>query len=1145
MPSVGLRAAGTWPLVPASRAAGQAAGNSGSSFDVKLTWTRQLLIRKEGVTRTESQGMGITGGSARGKAWEGSEQLLDPASDKRAAGKRGSVRGGEFAAVSPACGREQPEYQAAWSLGTPLIRPGGDAPAPVPAALRPPSHRKRRARGAPWIGAGGTGLPFPAPLFRTLTQRFQTGKGRGSAVTRVVEETRRAVDEAVSRTLERDLGERESLSPSQSLSFPKLPEPASRSVSRAAEIMEASVQAVKKRVYGKARRSPTDVLPEDVLTTIANLSGCLPRMLPPRCPRSCLADKYRLITGACNNRDHPRWGAANTALARWLPPAYEDGVSEARGWRPHVLYNGFPLPPVREVTRQVIEVSNEAITEDDQYSDLLTVWGQYIGHDIAFTPQSTSKAAFGGGADCGLACENQDPCFPIQLPTNGSGTPGRACLPFYRSSAACGTGIQGAFFGNLTSANPRQQMNGLTSFLDASTVYGSSPASEKQLRNWTSAEGLLRVNARHRDAGRAYLPFARPPGPTGCAPEPGTRGAAQAPCFLAGDGRASEVPTLTAVHTLWLREHNRLAALRRCWFPPSTPMTTEYSGKHAGRWKPVFPAVCGRSAGEPAGGRAEGGRRTFLEEPPGAEEGLPQPQRGEGGVLLEVGVQTSHQRMHRGVAEAEGSRGKHVGHGGVHGGVVAFVGAQVLLEGLGAQDFGEVVSHGYTAWRRFCSLPALETRAHLQAAAANASVAGRMMGLYGHPDNIDVWLGGLAEPFLPQARTGPLFACLIGRQMKALRDGDRFWWESSGVFTEAQRRQLARHSLSRVICDNTGLPRVPPDAFRVGRFPQDFVSCENIPGLNLEAWREVLPQGDACGLQAGMDGGDWALCGGSGQRMLVFSCHHGFQLHGPEQVACPAKDGRFQPPVCRARAAARGAVQEAHGLHSRPTAMAAAAPSGTQPQARAVCGLVVTSCWRPTGTELKSRRSFSSGSGQHPGVGGGQAVAQPRGRAEGGRRTFLEEPPGPEEGLPQPQRGEGGVLLEVGVQTSHQRVHRGVAEAEGSRGKHIGHGGVHGGVVAFVGAHVLLEGLGAQDFGEAGHGPSPGMAPAREEHAVRLRPSRSANAGRPQRAADQSEAERTRAGRKSSLRRAEAGGGGAAPPGGDTCPGRGARQMLQ
>lgn len=64
------------------------------------------------------------------------------------------------------------------------------------------------------------------------------------------------------------------------------------------------------------------------------------------------------------------------------------------------------------------------------------------------------------------------------------------------------------------------------------------------------------------------------------------------------------------------------------------------------------------------------------------------------------------------------------------------------------------------------------------------------------------------------------------------------------MFTEAQRRELQRHSLSRVICDNTGLPRVPADAFRVGRFPQDFELCEDIPGLSLEAWREATPQGN-------------------------------------------------------------------------------------------------------------------------------------------------------------------------------------------------------------------------------------------------------------------------------------------------------------
>lgn len=64
------------------------------------------------------------------------------------------------------------------------------------------------------------------------------------------------------------------------------------------------------------------------------------------------------------------------------------------------------------------------------------------------------------------------------------------------------------------------------------------------------------------------------------------------------------------------------------------------------------------------------------------------------------------------------------------------------------------------------------------------------------------------------------------------------------MFTEAQRRELQRHSLSRVICDNTGLPRVPADAFRLGTFPQDFKPCEDIPGLNLEVWREAASQGN-------------------------------------------------------------------------------------------------------------------------------------------------------------------------------------------------------------------------------------------------------------------------------------------------------------
>uniref|UniRef100_A0A8D2JRS9 Thyroid peroxidase n=1 Tax=Sciurus vulgaris TaxID=55149 RepID=A0A8D2JRS9_SCIVU len=729
----------------------------------------------------------------------------------------------------------------------------------------------------------------------------------------------------------RSLDKRELATPAELLSFSKLVEPSSGAVSRAAEIMETSLEALRLQ----QSQLPLDAFPEDLLSTVANLSGCLPHMLPPTCPTSCLASKYRLITGACNNRDHPRWGAANTALARWLPPVYEDGFSQPRGWNSGFLYHGSPLPPVRDVTKQVIQVSNEAVTEDDQYSDFLTVWGQYIDHDMALTPQSTSPAASWGGANCLQTCEIRGPCFPIQLPANASQDTGTACLPFYRSSAACGTGDQGVLFGNLSAANPRQQMNALTSFLDASTVYGSSPAAEKQLRNWTSTAGLLRVNLRHHDAGRAYMPFTPPRTPAACVPAPGAPRAARAPCFLAGDGRASEVPALAAVHTLWLREHNRLAAelkaLNAHWSADTVYQEArkvvgalhqiitlrdyvprilgpeafrQHIGPYEGYDPTVNPTVSnvfstaafrfGHATVHPLVRRLDIGFQEHADLPRlPLRDAFFRPWRliQEGGLdpvvrgLLArpAKLQAQHQLVNEDLTER------------------LFVLAQPDALDLASLNLQRGRDHGlpgYNRWREFCGLPRLETAADLSRAIANRSVVDKLMDLYKHPDNIDVWLGGLAEDILPRARTGPLFACIIGRQMRALRDGDRFWWENSAVFTEAQRWELGKHSLPRVLCDNTGLTSVPVDAFRTGTFPQDFVPCSSIPGLDLEAWRETFPQ-DKCGSPDEVDNGGFVHCEESGTRLLVYSCHHGFTLQGQEQVSCTRDGWDFQPPVCK------------------------------------------------------------------------------------------------------------------------------------------------------------------------------------------------------------------------------------------------------
>ncbi|XP_053780623.1 thyroid peroxidase isoform X1 [Desmodus rotundus] len=579
-------------------------------------------------------------------------------------------------------------------------------------------------------------------------------------VLRVLEESRLLVDGAIHSTLDRNPKKRELISPSQLLSASKLPEPTSRAVSRSAEVMEASVRAMKRQARPGQAQLPTDALPADVLSTIANVSGCLAHMLPPRCPHSCLADKYRLITGACNNRDHPRWGASNTALARWLPPAYEDGISEPRGWNPHFLYNGVPLPPVWEVTRQVIQVPNEAVTEDDQYSDLLVAWGQYIDHDIAFTPQSTSRAAFGGGADCQHTCERRNPCFPIQIITL------RDYVPKILGPEAFEQHV-----GRYEGYDPTVDPTVSNVFSTAAFRFGHA----------TVHPLVRRLDARFQE----HLP-----------------------------------PLL----------------LRDAFFSP---------------WRLL----------------KEGGVDPLL------RGLLVQPAK------LQVPAQLMNEELtdRLFVLSSEGT---------------------FDLASLNLQRGRDHGLPGYNAWREFCGLPRLQSRAGLSIAVADGGVADRIVALYQHPDNVDVWLGGLVEDALPGARTGPLFACIIGRQMKALRDGDRFWWEHGGVFTEAQRRELQKHSLSRVICDNTGLTHVPADAFRAARFPLDFEPCEDIPGLNLDEWREAAPPGDTCGPPGSVENGDFVLCGEDGRHVLVYSCRHGFELQGQEQLTCTPQGWDSRPPVC-------------------------------------------------------------------------------------------------------------------------------------------------------------------------------------------------------------------------------------------------------
>nr|8OGI_A Chain A, Eosinophil peroxidase light chain [Homo sapiens] len=100
------------------------------------------------------------------------------------------------------------------------------------------------------------------------------------------------------------------------------------------------------------------------------------------------SDKYRTITGRCNNKRRPLLGASNQALARWLPAEYEDGLSLPFGWTPSRRRNGFLLPLVRAVSNQIVRFPNERLTSDRGRALMFMQWGQFIDHDLDFSPES-------------------------------------------------------------------------------------------------------------------------------------------------------------------------------------------------------------------------------------------------------------------------------------------------------------------------------------------------------------------------------------------------------------------------------------------------------------------------------------------------------------------------------------------------------------------------------------------------------------------------------------------------------------------------------------------------------------------------------------------------------------------------------------
>uniref|UniRef100_A0A0N7ZBE7 Uncharacterized protein n=1 Tax=Scylla olivacea TaxID=85551 RepID=A0A0N7ZBE7_SCYOL len=152
--------------------------------------------------------------------------------------------------------------------------------------------------------------------------------------------------------------------------------------------------------------------------------------------------------------------------------------------------------------------------------------------------------------------------------------------------------------------------------------------------------------------------------------------------------------------------------------------------------------------------------------------------------------------------------------------------------------------NSYNEYRAFCGLPRAHVFEDLLGTMSNITVA-RYKEIYRHPDDIDLWSGGVSERPLPGSMIGPTFSCLIGLTFKELRFGDRFWYENQGFpsqFTPDQLEEIRKVKLSRVICDNSDdiktvqvYAMVLPDHEINPRVP---CNAGILPRLDLSKWRD-------------------------------------------------------------------------------------------------------------------------------------------------------------------------------------------------------------------------------------------------------------------------------------------------------------------
>lgn len=574
-------------------------------------------------------------------------------------------------------------------------------------------------------------------------------------------------------------------------------------------------------------------------------------------PGECdFESKYRTADGSCNNVENPDWGMTGAMQQRVLANDYDDNLGHPRtkGFRKRALPN----------PRKVSNVVHKNPTFRENRSNRLTLhvmgFGQFLDHDIAITPEEEDVP------DCceGSARDDTESCFNIiiqesSIETSPIFVPGY-CMEVKRSAPV--------FCPDATSEgrSVRQQTNGLTSFIDASNVYGSTVERQKELREngngYRLATSTFNINS---------LKFQRIlNGPDdGCILTDPTQH-----CSLAGDIRVNEIPTLTSYHFLFVKEHNRIAeeikayydddetifqGTRRIliaimqkivydeflpsFFSPEGLRTYRLKSTADYRYEPYTnPTLLNAFGIAYRVGHSWVPQQVQLLDRNFRQINREGFTRNTEDVFLNPDLTYEWNAFPRLAFFMSGRRSPEtdrVLEEAIRSLLFFNANTNTAFD-LAALNIQRGRDHGlpsYNEYRRWCGLSLLNSEWHNSGLVDHTVTMQRLLKDAGYqsPLDIDLFVGGMTETPLRDGNLGPTFECIIGRHFKNLKFGDRFWYQNDDAgFTSEQISAIQKYSLAKVLCNNYNYKNINcPSAF-VSRDP--LTLCQHIPDLDLSVF---------------------------------------------------------------------------------------------------------------------------------------------------------------------------------------------------------------------------------------------------------------------------------------------------------------------